>query len=401
MKHSLSYGRQFIDDDDVAAVTAALRSDFLTTGPAVIKFEDALKAATGARFAQSCANGTAALHLAMLALGIGEGDLVIVPSLTFLATANAARFVGANVLFSDVDPDTGLMTPQTLVAAIARAPKPPRAVIAVHLNGQTVDLDGISDLAAKHGFDLVEDACHALATRHRYRDGEALIGDGRRSRAVCFSFHPVKTIAVGEGGAVTTADPEIAERVGLYRNHGMTRNPDKFLLESIAFDRCRKANPWHYEMHDVGFNYRLSDIHSALGVSQLAKLPRFVARRRELAALYDELLPPLAPAVRPVTRVNWSMPTWHLYSVLIDFERRGVSRATVMDKLRALGVGTQVHYIPVHRQPYYERRVRSVELPGADAYFKRQLSLPFYFGMSDDDVRFVVRSLADVLGVNH
>jgi UDP-4-amino-4,6-dideoxy-N-acetyl-beta-L-altrosamine transaminase len=399
MRRLLSYGRQFIDDDDVAAVAATLRSDFLTTGPAVLAFENALKETTGASYALACANGTAALHLAMLALGVGQGDIVVVPSLTFLATANAARFVGAEVVFADVDPDHGLMTPQTLRAAIARSPKPPRAAIVVHLNGQTADLDGMSDLAAQNGFDLVEDACHALATRHHYRDGEASVGDARRSRAVCFSFHPVKTIAVGEGGAVTTADAEIAERVGLYRNHGMTRSPQKFVLRDIAFDDRQQPNPWHYEMHDVGFNYRLSDIHCSLGVSQLAKLPRFAARRRELAALYDELLLPLAPAVRPVSRVRWSTPTWHLYSVLIDFEGCGISRARAIEKIRALGIGTQVHYIPVHRQPYYASRVRSGDLPGADAYFKRQLSLPLFYDMSHDDVRLVVRSLTDVLGL--
>lgn len=400
MNRLLPYGRQSIDDDDIAAVAAVMRSDYLTTGPAVPAFENALKGVTGANHALACANGTAALHLAMLALGVGQGDVVVVPSLTFLATANAARFVGADVVFADVDPDNGLMTPQTLRAALERSPKAPRAVIVVHLNGQTVDLDAISDMAAQYKFDLVEDACHALATRHRYRDGEAWVGDARRSRAACFSFHPVKTIAVGEGGAVTTSEPKLAERIGLFRNHGMTRDVSKFLLGELAFDENQKPNPWHYEMPDVGFNYRLSDIHCALGVSQLAKLPRFIARRHELAALYDELLEPHAATFRPVARVPWASPTWHLYSVLIDFDRCGKTRASVMNELRASGVATQVHYTPVHRQPYYAEHVQSGDLSGADAYFKRQLSLPFYYGLSDDDVRHVVRSLAKVLGLN-
>jgi dTDP-4-amino-4,6-dideoxygalactose transaminase len=335
----------------------------------------------------------------MLALGIGPGDVVVVPSMTFLATANAVRFVGAEVVFADVDPDTGLLTPNTLEAAIELSPKAPRAVTAVHLNGQTVDLDGLARLAERHGFDLVEDACHALATRHRYSDGEGWIGDGRRSRAVCFSFHPVKTIATGEGGAVTTADPELAKRIAFLRNHGMTRDANEFVLSDLAFDDERKPNPWHYEMSEVGFNYRLSDIHCALGSSQLAKLPRFAARRRELARLYDELLSPFAPIMRPVTRVPWATPTWHLYSVLLDFERAGRSRAGVMEGLRQFGVLTQVHYIPVHRQPYYAGRYGVTDLPGADAYFRRQLSLPLFHDMSDDDVGHVVASLAKVVGL--
>jgi dTDP-4-amino-4,6-dideoxygalactose transaminase len=252
-------------------------------------------------------------------------------------------------------------------------------------------------MAVRHKFDLVEDACHALGTRHRYRDGEAWVGDGRRSRASCFSFHPVKTVAVGEGGAVTTSDPELAERVGRFRNHGMTRDAHQFLCRDIAFDESQTPNPWHYEMHDVGFNYRLSDIHCALGISQLAKLPRFIARRHELAALYDELLAPLAPAVRPVTRVPWATPTWHLYSILIDFVQCRKTRASVMLELRASGIFAQVHYIPVHRQPYYAAHVQTGDLPGTDAYFSRQLSIPLFYGMSDDDVRYVVRSLAQVL----
>jgi UDP-4-amino-4,6-dideoxy-N-acetyl-beta-L-altrosamine transaminase len=397
MPNFLPYGRQHIDDDDIAAVTRVLRSDYLTTGPAVAAFEHALRQATGAAHAVACANGTAALHLAMLALAIGPDDVVVVPSLTFLASANAARYVGAEVLFADVDPETGLLTPDTFRAALARAATRPRCAVVVHLNGQTADLDGLASVAAGEGIALVEDACHALATRHRYGDGEVVVGDCRRSRVACFSFHPVKAVATGEGGAVTTADDGLAERLARLRNHGMIREAERFLVRDLAFDPDGSANPWHYEMSEVGFNYRLDDISCALGTSQLAKLGKFAARRAELAQRYDALLAPLAPLVRPVARVPWAKPVWHLYAVRIDFAAAGRSRATVMNALRQSGIGTQVHYIPVHRQPYYAQRYGALHLPGTEAYFARQLSLPLFVDMGDSDVDRVVGALRDVL----
>lgn len=396
----LPYGRQFIDDADIAAVIAALRSDFLTTGPAVAAFEAGLRRVTGSPHAVACNNGTAALHLAMLALGIGDGDDVVVPSMTFLASANAARYVGAEVLFADVDAETGLLTAETLEAALARAPKPPRAVVAVHLNGQTADLVGLAAVCERIGAFLIEDACHALGTEHRYGSGDGVVGDTRRSQLACFSFHPVKTITTGEGGAVTTRDAELAERLARFRNHGMIRTADRFQIDDLAFGADGDANPWHYEMPEIGCNFRLNDLSCALGVSQLTKLPMFLARRRELAGRYDGLLDALSPIVNPVRRVAWCRPGWHLYAVHCDFEKAGRSRARVMGELRERGIGTQVHYIPVHRQPYYAQRYGKIDLPGADRYFCRQLSLPLFFGMSDDDPVRVVDALRDVLGLN-
>lgn len=399
MSKSLPYGRHFIDDDDIAAVTAVLRSDFLTTGPAVEAFEESLRGVTGAAHAVVCANGTAALHLAMLALNVGPGDLVIVPSVTFLASANSARYVSADVFFSDVDPDTGLMTPDALSAAIAKAPRKPRAAVVVHLNGQTADLEGLAKVAAEHRIELIEDACHALGGNYRYQDRNEPVGRTRASRMACFSFHPVKTIAVGEGGAVTTEDAALAERLKRFRNHGMVRDPVDFTVPELAVDQKQNINPWHYEMPEVGFNYRLSDINCALGTSQLAKLERFAKQRTSLARLYDELLPPFAPVLKPIPRVAWSDPVWHLYSVLIDFSAIGKTRAEVMAELKRKGVFTQVHYIPVHRQPYYARLYGTAVLSGADAYFSRQLSLPLFFSMTDDDVRTVVSAVKETLGV--
>ncbi len=383
----LPYGRQSIDDDDIAAVAAALRSDFLTTGPLVERFETAFAAEVGARHAVACANGTAALHLAMMALGIGPADVCIAPSITFLATANCVRYVGAEVVFADVDPDSGLMTPQTLAAAIGRVPagRPLRAVLPVHLRGDAVDLPGLATLAAAEGAVLVEDAPHAVGTTMMFGNVTEQVGDTRHSAMATFSFHPVKTLTTGEGGMVTTNDPALAARLRLLRSHGMVRPAG--------------ADPWWYEMAEPGFNYRLPDINCALGMSQLAKLADFVARRRALAAAYGAALAPLAPAVRLAASPPWSDPALHLMCVLIDFAGLGLDRAAVMAGLQARGVGSQVHYIPVHRQPYYRARYGELDLPGAEGWYARCLSLPLYPGMADGDVVRVAGALAEVLGL--
>lgn len=381
----LPYGRHVIGDDDIAAVADVLRGDWLTTGPTVTRFEAAFAKATGGAYAVSCANGTAALHLTASALDLKPDDVVIVPSMTFLATANAARFVGREVQFADVDSETGLLTPETLDAAIIAAKGRARAVFPVHLNGQRCDMAGIAAAAARHDLVVVEDACHVL--------GGANVGACAHSAMSAFSLHPVKAIAAGEGGVVTTNDPALAKRMARFRNHGMVREPDDFVSPDSAFDGDGNLNPWYYEMPELGFNYRLSDIHAALGLSQLAKLDHFIARRRTLAARYDIALTPLAPLIRPIGRMRGQNPAWHVYVVLIDFEKVGKSRAAVMNALRAKDVGTQVHYIPVHRQPYYRARYGALSLPGADAYYAHALSLPLFPSMSNADIDRVVEAL--------
>ncbi|MBP2316066.1 UDP-4-amino-4,6-dideoxy-N-acetyl-beta-L-altrosamine transaminase [Azospirillum soli] len=391
----LPYGRQVIEEDDVAAVAAVLRGEALTTGPMVERFEEELCERTGAAFAVVCSNGTTALHLAMLGAGIGLGDRVVVPAVTFLATANAVRYVGAEVVFADVDPDTGLMRPQDLEQALARADGPVRAAAPVHLNGQTADMASLKTLADRHGLRLIEDACHALGT-----SGPGWkIGDCGHSDFACFSFHPVKTIAMGEGGAVTIHDPNDARRLRRLRSHGMVRESADFMHHADAFDADGSPNPWYYEMPEIGFNYRATDIQCALGLSQLAKLERFVARRRALVDRYAAALAPLAPLVRPIGKVPGCAPAWHLAVALIDFSSAGVTRSVVMRQLREQGIGTQVHYLPVNRQPYYQARYGNIRLPGASTYYDRALSLPLFPSMADSDVDRVVAALADSLGI--
>ena len=398
----LPYGRQAIDDDDIAAVTAVMRSDWLTTGPATQEFEAALAARLGAPHAVSCANGTAALHLACLALGLGPGHWAVVPSITFAATANAARLCGAEIAFADVDPETGLMGPAQLEDALARLAASGHrasAVFPVDLAGQCGDLTAIAEIARKSGLAIVEDSCHAIGTQYRRHDETwHPVGASLDADMTVFSFHPVKTIAAGEGGAVLTRQADLAARVALFRGHGIHRNPAAFVDTQAGFDHSA-VNPWYYEMVALGLNYRLSDLNCALAHSQLRKLDRFVAARHALAARYDAKLAPLAPLLRPIARSPWSRPAWHLYSVLIDFDAAGMSRGQVARALEERGIRSQVHYIPVHRQPYYRTRYEGQSLPGAEAYYRSTLSLPLFVGMTDADIDRVAAALAESLGI--
>lgn len=390
----LPYGSHVVEEDDITLVAAALRGDRLTTGPWVDRFEEKLAAIVGARFAVACVNGTAALHLAALALDLPAGARVAVPSLTFLATANAARYVGAEVAFADVDPATGLVR-----EANFRAVGPVAALFPVHLNGQVADLEGTARLAAERGIPVVEDACHALGTTYRDSAGiEAKVGACRHSLMTVFSFHAVKTVAMGEGGAITTNDERLYHRLRSLRCHGMIREAADFVSPDLALDAGGQPNPWYYEMQELGFNFRVTDIQCALGLSQLGKLDRFIERRRALTERYDRLLTPLAPLLRPVPRVPGCRAGWHLYAVTIDFAAAGIDRAGLMRVLSAQGIGTQVHYLPVHLQPYYRERYGRQTLPGAEQYYASELSLPLFPGMVDADVDRVVAALTALLG---
>jgi len=397
MSAFLPYGRQTIDDDDIAAVVAALKSDFLTTGPRVEAFEAALCEATGAKHAVVCNSGTAALHLAAIALGLTTDDQVIVPALTFVATANAPHFTGAQIIFADVDPQTGLMTAAAFEDALARAPRA-KAVFPVHLAGQMCDLAAIRAVAEPRGVAIVEDASQALGALDA---AGAKAGVCPHSAMATFSFHPVKSIAMGEGGAITTNDNALAQACRTLRNHGLVRDPSLFTPASADWTVTPDGdpNPWVYEMTTPGYNYRAPDILCALAMSQLTKLDAFITRRRALANLYDDRLAALAPKLLPAGRTPRGQSAWHLYAARIDFDACGVTRAETMARLRNHDIGTQVHYTPVHLQPYYRQQTPNLKLPGAETYYARTLSLPLFPAMTDGDVDRVVAGLAEALSL--
>jgi len=392
----LPYGRQFLDEDDIQAVVDVLRGDWLTTGPAVHQFENKFREVVNSQHVVSCSSGTAALHMAYMALGIGPNDRVIVPAISFIATANGAVFCGAEILFCDVDPETGLMRAKDVLNLIdGLSPENLASVVAitpVNLTGQIADIEAIHDIAQEHGWKVIIDSCHAVGSS--FQDGrgkERTVGDCSFSDMEIFSFHPVKTIAMGEGGAVTTNDPALYERLCLLRNHGMERDPAK-----LKADFESRVPPWFYEMQLLGYNYRQSDIHSALGLSQLNKLPAFSDQRRRLVAKYDHLLDGLSPHIRLVTPIEGCVATRHLYVVLIDFDALGLTRNDFVRALADRNVGTQVHYIPIYAHPYYLEKYGPLKLPGAEHYYAQTLSLPLHVSMTTEDVAYVVDQISEI-----
>ena len=371
-----------------------MSSSFLTTGPKIKEFEMAFGAATGASFATACATGTAALHLSAQALSLGPGDVVIVPSITFVATANAVRFTGAEVKFADVDAVTGLMSVDHARKALEGINNgKPAAIFPVYLNGQCENPITLASFAHNHELKIVADACHALGTKYP----EGIVGDGKYADCTCFSFHPSKMITCGEGGAVTTQDKAVHERLQRLRNHGIQRSPEKFLNKAMAFDLDGSPNPWYYEQDELAYNYRITDFQCALGLSQLRKLEAFVVRRQELVARYDSLVFGLSPVVTSLGRTTDLCTGWHLYVVLIDFDVLKIDRATLMSQLAARNIGTQVHYVPLHQQPYYQKRYGTAKLAGAETYYKRCLSLPLFPDMLNHDVDRVMETLRDIV----
>jgi UDP-4-amino-4,6-dideoxy-N-acetyl-beta-L-altrosamine transaminase len=396
----LPYGRQLIEEDDIAAVAEALRSDYLTTGPTVTAFEEALARTVGARHAVACNIGTAALYLASRAIGIGLGSTVIVPAITFLATATGPHLAGAEIIFADVDPETGLMRAEDLEAALGRAPdKRADAIFPVHYAGQSCDMAAIASIARARSMRVVEDAAHALGSAWLEKDGSVIpVGANKNADLTIFSFHPVKTIAMGEGGAVTANDAALTRRLRQLRNHGITRESSEFLRAQAGVNAKGEAHPWYYELHTPSFNFRVPDINCALGLSQLRKLARFVAHRQMLVTAYDELLKPLGNLVRPIARHPSAVNAWHIYPVRIDFAAAKIERSDLVRKLAGDNIGTQVHYVPVHRQPYFAARHGGLALPGAETYYAKTLSLPLHAAMGVKDVERVADALKRHLG---
>jgi perosamine synthetase len=371
----LPYSRQWVDEDDIEAVASALRSDWLTTGPAVDAFEQALAALVGARRGVAVSSGTAALHAAMYALDIGPGDEIVVPPMTFAASANAAVYLGASPVFADVEPDTLLLDPREAEKKITPRTK---AIVAVDYAGQPCDYAALRDIAARRHVALLSDACHALGASYHGRPVGAL------ADLTAFSFHPVKHITTGEGGMVLTDDDRLAERMRMFRNHGITT------------DHRQRAErgAWFYEMADLGFNYRISDFQCALGISQLRKLSLWVERRREIAARYDAAFAGHG-SIRPLAVRPGVFHAYHLYVVRLATQRDKVFRA-----LRERGIGANVHYIPVHLHPFYRRRFGAAPglCPVAEAAYEQILSLPVFPRMSDADADRVIAELLQAAG---
>lgn len=395
----LPYGRQSISEEDIRMVADVLRGEFLTTGPMVTAFEACIADYAGGSYVSVCANGTAGLHMAVAAAGVGNGDIVIVPSVTFLATANAVVHQGGEVIFADVDPRTGLMMPEHFERALAKAEgRPVKAVIPVHLNGQVGDPEGIRAIADQHEMVIIEDACHALGTSYFDAAGRRhMVGSCAHSDMVVFSFHPVKTLTTGEGGAVSTNSSLFFSRLNLFRNHGMTRDSNEFSLLDEAWSEDGLLNTWFYEMQQPGLNYRLTDVQCALGISQMKRLPQFIEARSKLVSAYDKAFASSmkwgSEILAPIHRNPNCDAGWHLYVLQIDFSQLGKTRASVMKDLRLAGVGTQVHYFPVHLQPYYQKISKTGLLPGALEYYSKALSIPLFPHMTEDDMRLVVESV--------
>lgn len=376
----LSYGRQYIDSEDIAAVADTLNSDFLTCGPKVEAFEAELCQLTGAGYAAAVSNGTAALHVACLAAGIGPGDEVITTPITFAATANAVLYCGGTPIFADIDPETYEIDPLSIESKITHKTK---AVITVDFTGQACDYDAIRAVCRKHGLLLIEDAAHSIGTRYRG------IPVGKIADLTTFSFHPVKTVTAGEGGAVLAQDAALAERVKLFARHGITR--EKELL------RDQGNSGWYYEQQLLGYNYRLTDLQCALAVSQLKKLDRFAARRRELAEQYDRLLGAI-PEVRLQKETDGSETVRHLYILRLDFSGLCCTRKEIYDALQAENIGVNVHYIPVYYFPYYQQLGYQKGLcPRAEEYYESCLTLPLFYSMTDRDQLDVVHAVDKVI----
>lgn len=382
----IPYGRQEITQADIDAVTDVLRSDFLTQGPMVPRFEEAVARRTGAEYAVAVNSATSALHIACLGLGLGPGDILWTSPITFLASANCALYCGAKVDFVDIDPRTYNLSTEALERKLEAAERNgtlPKVVVAVHLCGQSCDMAAVQRLSEKYGFAVIEDASHAIGGKYK---GE-WIGNSRYSAVTVFSFHPVKVVTSAEGGMALTNDATVARKMDLLRSHGMTRDPA--LMHG-------SDGPWYYEQVDLGFNYRLTDVQAALGLSQLSRLDEYVRRRHALAQRYDMLLRDL-----PVT-LPWQHPDsysgFHLYVVRLQLPAIGRTRRSVFEHLRALGIGVNVHYIPVHTQPYYrDLGFRHGQYPEAEKYYEEALTLPLYPTLSEQQQDEVVAALRKAL----
>lgn len=384
----IPYGRQDIQDSDVDAVLDVLQSDFLTQGPAVPRFEQAVSKHCGARYAVAVNSATSALHVALMALDVTAGDIVWTSPNTFVASSNAALYCGASVDFVDIDPVTYNMSVSALSDKLADAKtmgRLPKVVIPVHLTGQPCDMAQIHDLAQQYGFKVVEDASHAIGGQYQNQP----IGNCAYSDVTVFSFHPVKIVTTAEGGMAMTNDDRLAEKMALFRSHGITRDP---ALMTHASD-----GPWYYQQIALGYNYRMTDLQAALGVSQMQRLNHYIARRHDIATRYNQELSKL-PLTLP-TQATYGHSAYHLYVIRLDLGAISpLTHSQVFQSLRDRGILVNLHYIPVHTQPYYQAMgFRWGDFPQAEAYYKNAISIPMYPTMSDDDQTQVIKALQEIL----
>ncbi|MDE0926436.1 MAG: UDP-4-amino-4,6-dideoxy-N-acetyl-beta-L-altrosamine transaminase [Methylophilaceae bacterium] len=388
----IPYGKHYIDEDDIQSVVDVMRNAALTQGPKVKEFEQALAKFVGAKYAVAVSSGTAALHMACLAAELGEGDNVVTSPNTFVASANCAIYVGATPQFADIDPNTLNMSPDALTQECERLGKV-SAIIPVHFGGLSCDMPAIQNIAKRNQAIVIEDASHALGAT--YPTGEK-VGCCTYADMTVFSFHPVKIIAAGEGGMITTNDEDLYRKLIRIRSHGITKLDDQFECHDEALSEG-EVNPWYYEMLELGFNYRITDMQSALALSQLNKLDSFLFRRRSLALAYDEAL--LGQAhIKPAQIGGRKHNAHHLYVVRIDFKAIGKPRRDVMNALIEQGVIPQVHYIPVHLQPFYKKLgYKRGDYPNAEAYYDQALSLPEYYSLTDEQQQRVLQVLLEVV----
>ena len=382
----LSYGKQWIDKEDIQAVVKTLRSDYLTQGPKVKEFEDEICRYVGAKHCMMVSNGTVALQLAVASLRIEKHREGITSPNTFVASSNCMIYNGIKPIFADIDDKTHCVDPEKIKEKITENTS---LIIPVHFAGQPCDMEGIKKVTEKHGVYIIEDAAHAIGSK--YADGSK-VGNCKYSDLTIFSFHPIKTITSGEGGAITTNNKELYDRLLLLRNHGITKDSSRFNLQ-----HSKSGEPWYHEMQILGYNYRLSDIHSSLGISQLKKLDKFIKRRREIVKRYNEAFKNTDWIVTPYEKPN-VYSAFHLYVLMIDFDKAGKSRRQVMEELKLKNIGTQVHYVPVHTQPYYQENFgyRRGDFPIAEKYYQHALSIPLYPRMVNDDVDYVIKSMVEL-----